>query len=116
MDYNSTRFDSSSNVNKIDSDRVCLQVTFHYQTRLCDDEQTVVDNSRKDADPKPMELVMGKKFKLEIWELCLKTMRQGEVASFTVEPQVNLCLKPIRDMHEPAGLFLYIFATFSIRS
>ena len=42
-----------------------------------------------------MELYLGKKFKLEVWETCIKSMRLNEVASFTVEPHVrlNICLK-----------------------
>ena len=32
---------------------------------------------------------LGKKFKLEVWETCVKSMRVGEVASFTVQPAVN---------------------------
>lgn len=48
-----------------------------------------------------MELYSGKKFQLEVWELCLETMIEGEVASFVVEkrhlgtfPAVN---KKLRD-------------------
>merc|ERR1719251_252471 len=32
-----------------------------------------------------MELIFGKKFKLESWEMSLETMRVGEVASFTTK-------------------------------
>ena len=67
-------------------DVLCMQVTFRYQTRLCDDDQTVVDDNRKDN--KPMELIFGKKFKLEVWETCLKSMRVDEVASYTVDASV----------------------------
>ena len=63
-------------------------MTFHYQTRKCDDDHTVIDDSRKNE--KPMELIMGKKFKLEIWEKCLKTMKVGEVSSFTVDKSVRI--------------------------
>ena len=65
-----------------------FQVKFHYVVRQCDEERKIVDDSRKDQ--KPLELIIGKKFKLEVWEKCIKTMRQGEVASFTVVPQVML--------------------------
>ena len=58
------------------------KVTFHFQTRKCDQDKSLLDDSRKWT--KPMELIIGKKFKLEAWELCLKTMTVGEVASFTV--------------------------------
>jgi len=65
---------------------VAMQVTFRYQTRLCDDATTVLDDSRKDE--KPMEIIFGKKFKLEVWETCLKSMRVDEVASFVVDASV----------------------------
>jgi len=58
------------------------KVTFHFQTLKCDQDKSLLDDSRKWT--KPMELIIGKKFKLEAWELCLKTMTVGEVASFTV--------------------------------
>ena len=32
---------------------------------------------------------MGKKFKLEVWETCLKSMREKEVASFVVNRTVS---------------------------
>jgi AH receptor-interacting protein len=63
-----------------------MQITFHYQTRKCDDEGILLDDSKK--HDKPMELILGKKFKLEIWEACLKTMARNEVAKFKVEPEV----------------------------
>jgi len=63
------------------------KIHFHYQTRLCDDERTVLDDSRKAAQP--MELILGKKFKFETWETCLKTMRNDEIASFTAD--TSLC-------------------------
>jgi len=62
------------------------QVTFRYQTRLCDDDHTVIDDNRKDE--KPLELIFGKKFKLEVWETCLKSMRVDEVALFIVDASV----------------------------
>jgi len=41
-----------------------------------------------------MELIFGKKFKLEVWETCLKSMRVDEVASYIVDASVcyNLVL------------------------
>ena len=42
----------------------------------------MIDNTKKME--KPMELLLGKQFKLEIWEAMLKTMAVGEVAKFTV--------------------------------
>ncbi len=46
-------------------------------TRRVNEEHTLLDDSRSWA--KPMELIFGKKFKLECWELALRTMRLGEV-------------------------------------
>ncbi len=46
-------------------------------TRRVNDDHTLLDDSRVWA--KPMELIFGKKFKLECWELALRTMRLGEV-------------------------------------
>ena len=54
-------------------------------TKLLDENCTddpVLDDSR--TWDKPMELIIGKKFKLEAWETCLQTMLVGEVASFKV--------------------------------
>ncbi|XP_048859573.1 aryl-hydrocarbon-interacting protein-like 1 [Brienomyrus brachyistius] len=56
------------------------KVTFHFRTQLCDDERTVLDDSRKVGVP--MEIVMGNMFKMEIWETLLGSMRVGEVAEF----------------------------------
>ncbi|XP_069782922.1 AH receptor-interacting protein isoform X2 [Narcine bancroftii] len=60
-----------------------LQAIFHYRTLRCDEERTVLDDSR--ARGKPMELIIGKKFKLPIWETIISTMRSGEVAEFWCE-------------------------------
>ena len=59
------------------------KLKFHFVTKKLDDNGTVLDDSRKWE--KPMELLLGKKFKLEAWELCLKTMRVNEVSSFVVK-------------------------------
>ena len=57
------------------------RVQFHFVTKLSDQNE-VLDDSR--TWDKPMELILGKKFKLEVWETCLQTMAVGEVASFQV--------------------------------
>lgn len=41
-----------------------------------------MDDSK--AINKPMELIIGKQFKLEVWETLLKTMRVKETAEFLV--------------------------------
>ncbi|KAF7219029.1 aryl-hydrocarbon-interacting protein-like 1 isoform X3 [Nothobranchius furzeri] len=56
------------------------KVTFHFRTQLCDDERTVIDDSRVVGTP--MEIVIGNMFKLDIWEALLSSMRVGEVAEF----------------------------------
>ncbi|CAB1426904.1 unnamed protein product [Pleuronectes platessa] len=62
------------------------KVVFHYLTRLCDG--TVLDDSRTmGGRSKPMELILGKKFKLAVWERVVISMRKGEVAEFTCETQ-----------------------------
>ncbi|XP_021361428.1 AH receptor-interacting protein-like isoform X2 [Mizuhopecten yessoensis] len=78
---------------------------FHYRTTKCDDEKTLLDDSRKHS--KPMELIVGKKFKLEVWETCLVTMRQKEVAEFGVTTahaaSYPLVAKSLRDIFEKNG-------------
>jgi len=59
------------------------KLKFHFVTKKTDG--TILDDSRK--WDKPMELLIGKKFKLEAWEMCLKTMRVQEVSSFVVKRQ-----------------------------
>ncbi|XP_054694990.1 aryl-hydrocarbon-interacting protein-like 1 [Grus americana] len=56
------------------------KITFHFQTLKDDFERTVIDDSRKAGIP--MEIIVGKMFKLEIWETLLSSMRVGEVAEF----------------------------------
>ncbi|CAD5117985.1 DgyrCDS6725 [Dimorphilus gyrociliatus] len=77
------------------------KVTFHYVVRLCDDDHTVIDDSRKD-NGKPMELIMGHSFKIESWEVCLKSMGVGEVSSFTVDKSLlfsfPMAMKQLRDI------------------
>ncbi|XP_077627558.1 AH receptor-interacting protein isoform X2 [Crocuta crocuta] len=56
------------------------KATFHYRTLHSDEEGTVLDDSR--VRGKPMELIIGKKFKLPVWETIVCTMREGEIAQF----------------------------------
>lgn len=63
------------------------QVIFHYRTSLCDG--TVLDDSRTmGGRSKPMELILGKKFKLAVWERVVITMRSGEISEFTCDTKV----------------------------
>ena len=65
------------------------RVKFHFVAKLAD-QGDVLDDSR--TWDKPMELILGKKFKLEVWETCLQTMTVGEVASFKVSKSNNIYL------------------------
>uniref|UniRef100_A0A668A900 Aryl hydrocarbon receptor interacting protein like 1 n=1 Tax=Myripristis murdjan TaxID=586833 RepID=A0A668A900_9TELE len=56
------------------------KVTFHFRTQLCNDERTVIDDSKVVGTP--MEMVVGNMFKLDVWETLLSSMRLGEVAEF----------------------------------
>lgn len=40
-----------------------------------------------------MELIIGKKFKLPVWETILCTMKEGEMAEFLCDTKVMLCLE-----------------------
>uniref|UniRef100_A0A674JW54 AIP/AIPL N-terminal FKBP-type PPIase domain-containing protein n=1 Tax=Terrapene triunguis TaxID=2587831 RepID=A0A674JW54_9SAUR len=56
------------------------KLTFHFQTLKDDFERTVIDDSRQAGIP--MEIIVGKLFKIEVWETLLTSMRIGEVAEF----------------------------------
>jgi len=64
------------------------KVKFHFAAKL---GEKTLDDSRKWDNKKdgPMEIVFGKKFKLECWETCLSTMVEGEVASFKCRKKVK---------------------------
>ena len=66
------------------------KIRFHYETRRADNEK-VIDDSRKVN--KPMDLVLGKKFKLEVWEVIVQKMSLNEVARFTVDKSVSFVKK-----------------------
>lgn len=66
-----------------------MQIYFHFQTRRCDPDKTLLDDSRKMGKGKPMEIVLGKQFKLEVWEVILQKMALNEVAEFTVDKSVS---------------------------
>lgn len=62
---------------------------FHFKTQTIDKDdvlQDVIDDSK--AINKPMEIILGKQFKMPIWEECLKSMRVEEIAEFRVEKNV----------------------------
>ncbi|XP_023566246.1 AH receptor-interacting protein isoform X2 [Octodon degus] len=68
------------------------KATFHYRTLHSDNEDTVLDDSQ--ARGKPMELIIGKKFKLPVWETIVCTMREGEVAQFLCDTK-HVVLYPL---------------------
>ncbi|CAG14187.1 unnamed protein product, partial [Tetraodon nigroviridis] len=84
-------------------------VVFHYRTSCCDGK--VLDDSRiMGAHSKPMELILGKKFKLAVWERVVITMRPGEVSEFTCDtkhtalyPLVSQSLRNISAGKDPPG-------------
>ncbi|KAJ1168870.1 hypothetical protein NDU88_000782 [Pleurodeles waltl] len=76
------------------------KATFHYRTLKCDPQRTLIDDSRTHG--KPMELIIGKKFKLPIWETIICTMREGETSEFLCDTphvaQYPLVSKSLRNI------------------
>lgn len=80
-----------------------FQITFHFQTAIIDengDIEKIIDDSKKIGHP--MELILGKKFKMPVWEECIKSMRLHEVSEFIVKKDVCSFL----------FLSFYLFALF----
>ncbi|CAH1968386.1 unnamed protein product [Acanthoscelides obtectus] len=81
------------------------KIHFHFQSKLCDNEQTMIDDSRKMGKGEPLYLVLGKKFQLEVWEAILQKMAINEVASFKVDKsffqhsEITFCREPICESH-----------------
>lgn len=77
---------------------------FHYQTRKFGQDE-IIDDSKKCNQP--MELVLGKQFKLEVWEVIVQKMALNEVAKFRVDKslvqQYPFISKTIRDAHKGPG-------------
>ncbi|KAK4872550.1 hypothetical protein RN001_014579 [Aquatica leii] len=82
------------------------KVHFHFQTRLRNQEKTIIDDSKKIGDGKPMHIILGKKFKLEVWEAIIQKMAVKEVAQFIVDKslvmQYPFVSKTLRDAQVPA--------------
>ncbi|XP_075978222.1 AH receptor-interacting protein-like [Anticarsia gemmatalis] len=64
------------------------KVHFHFQTWLLGKERVLLDDSRHIGKKEPMVLVIGHKFKLEVWETIVKMMSVGEVSSFQVKKEL----------------------------
>ncbi|XP_070161438.1 aryl-hydrocarbon-interacting protein-like 1 isoform X1 [Polyergus mexicanus] len=58
------------------------KVIFHFKTTKCDFDKTLIDDSRTMGNP--MELILGKQFKLEVWEAIVQKMMLKEVACFKI--------------------------------
>ncbi|XP_039770445.1 aryl-hydrocarbon-interacting protein-like 1 [Ornithorhynchus anatinus] len=82
------------------------KVTFHFRTMKCNEERTVMDDSKRVGPP--MHIIIGNMFKLEVWEILLTSMRIGEVAEFWcdathtgVYPILSRSLRQIAEGKDP---------------
>ncbi|XP_014346656.1 aryl-hydrocarbon-interacting protein-like 1 isoform X4 [Latimeria chalumnae] len=82
------------------------KVTFHFRTLRCDDDRTVIDDSKKVGTP--MEIIIGNMFKLDIWEILLSSMRIAEVSEFWCDvihtglyPIISKSLRRISEGKDP---------------
>ncbi|KAK7077406.1 Aryl-hydrocarbon-interacting protein-like 1, partial [Halocaridina rubra] len=77
------------------------KVTFHVKAETVGDDPKLIDDSKNWN--KPVELLLGKKFKLEVWEACIRTMLPGETASFSIDKklvsQYPIVSKTLRDAY-----------------
>lgn len=82
------------------------KVHFHFQTWKLGKERILLDDSRKIGKKEPMVLVIGHKFKLEVWENIIKLMAVDEVASFQVKKELvfnyPLVSKTLRELDQPS--------------
>ena len=70
---------------------VINQAVFHFRTfRLgADGESTELLDDTREIGNGPFELIIGRSFKLKIWEELIRGMWLNEVAKFTCEPEVS---------------------------
>ena len=68
-----------------------MQATFHFRTFLDDEDRTEIDDSKRLGEP--FTLIFGKKFKLEVWESMIETMRVDEIASFHCKYYVSMIIE-----------------------
>ncbi|XP_063973879.1 AH receptor-interacting protein [Diachasmimorpha longicaudata] len=77
------------------------KVFFHFRTMKLDG--TIIDDSKKMG--RPMELVLGKKFKLEVWEAIVQKMTLNEVSKFRVDKSLvssyPFVSKTLREVGKP---------------
>ncbi|XP_072909563.1 aryl-hydrocarbon-interacting protein-like 1 isoform X1 [Hemitrygon akajei] len=88
------------------------KVTFHFRTLKCDGDRTVIDDSKQVG--RPMEIVIGNMFKLEVWEILISSMRIGEVAEFWCDvihtglyPNVAKSLRRIVEGKDPTDWHIH---------
>ncbi|XP_066250189.1 AH receptor-interacting protein [Euwallacea similis] len=78
------------------------KIYFHFITKLRDG--TLIDDSRKMGKGDPIHIILGKKFKLEVWEAILQKMALHEVSQFTVNKSLVLeypfVSKTFRELHK----------------
>lgn len=75
---------------------IWAQLVFHFQTLLDNFERTVIDDSRLGPGKRPMEIFVGKMFKMEVWEVLLTSMRIGEVAEFWCDAVVSTRVQSLK--------------------
>ncbi|XP_047345160.1 aryl-hydrocarbon-interacting protein-like 1 isoform X2 [Vespa velutina] len=79
------------------------KVVFHFKTTKCDTNKTVIDDSKTMGSP--MELILGKKFKLEVWEVIVQKMALNEVACFKIDKSLVTAYpfvsKTLREVGKP---------------
>ena len=62
---------------------------FHFRTfRVGVDGEELLDDTREIGNG-PFELIIGRSFKLKIWEELIRGMLLNEVAKFICEPEVS---------------------------
>ncbi|XP_076044663.1 AH receptor-interacting protein isoform X2 [Oratosquilla oratoria] len=59
------------------------EIQFHYKCETCAEDPLILDDSR--VWGQPVDLLLGKQFKLEVWEACIQTMLVNEIAEFVVD-------------------------------
>ncbi|XP_072949425.1 AH receptor-interacting protein [Epargyreus clarus] len=81
------------------------KVHFHFQTWRLDPQRVLLDDSRKIGKKEPMVMIIGHKFKLEVWETVIKMMAVGEIASFRVKQELvfsyPFVAKTLRELDKP---------------
>ncbi|XP_063825728.1 AH receptor-interacting protein [Ostrinia nubilalis] len=80
---------------------------FHFQTWKLGKRRVLLDDSKRIGKKEPMVLVIGHKFKLEVWETIIKMMAIGEVASFQVKKEMVFSYpfvsKTLRELGQETG-------------